>query len=179
MNKILSRLVALGAIALMSAAFASPAAAQQARAILNGADGAQVGTVILDETPFGVLLTAKITALPPGTHAFHIHEIGNCTPPDYKSAGGHYAPAGNEHGLTNPKGKHAGDLPNIHVAADGTLEIEILADAVSLVGGGPRAGLFDTDGSAFVVHAGADDYASNPAGAAGARIACGLIEQAR
>ena len=130
---------------------------------------------MLSETPHGVLLDVSIDKASPGAHGFHIHAVGICTAPDFTSAGGHYEPGGHEHGIRNPKGKHAGDLPNIHVGTDGTAKIEILADAVSLKDGTSRAPLFDADGSAFVMHAGVDDYLSQPAGDAGGRIACGVV----
>lgn len=155
---------------------AGPAAAQEATATLKSPEGAAVGTVVLSETPHGVLMAVKVNDLEPGPHAFHIHAVGACTPPDFRSAGGHYNPAGREHGIENAKGKHAGDLPNLHVAANGKVELEVLADAVTLTDGGARATLFDADGSAIVVHAGPDDYASDPAGNAGARVACGIVE---
>ena len=154
---------------------ACPAAAQQASATLLGPDGGQVGTVTLGETPHGVLLDVRIDKAAPGAHGFHIHAVGACTPPDFKSAGGHYEPGAHEHGIANPKGMHAGDLPNVHVGADGTARIEVLAEAVSLKDGTGRAPLHDADGSAIVLHAGADDHASQPAGDAGSRAGCGVI----
>ncbi|MEK9662345.1 MAG: superoxide dismutase family protein [Alphaproteobacteria bacterium] len=167
----------LATLGLATMIFATaPAAAEEATATLKSPQGDTVGTVVLSETPHGVLLAVKIADLPPGPHAFHIHAVGDCTAPDFKSAGGHYNPAKHQHGIENPNGKHAGDLPNIHVSANGMQELEVLAEAVTLTDGGARATLFDADGSAIVVHAGADDYASDPAGAAGARIACGVVE---
>jgi Cu-Zn family superoxide dismutase len=173
----LRSVVALAPTVVVLAGLAVPANAQQARAALTSADGRPVGTVIFRETPHGVLLSVEIGALPPGAHAFHIHQTGACTPPEFNSAGGHYDAGGHRHGIANPQGKHAGDLPNIHVAANGMVDLEILADAVSLADGGTRAPLFDADGSAIVVHAGTDDHVSDPAGNAGARIACGVIER--
>ncbi len=170
--------VALVTAAVLTAGAAS-AGAQDATSALTAPDGSAVGTVRLSETPHGVLLSVRIDKAPPGTHGFHIHAIGTCAAGDFKSSGGHYAPRGHEHGIRNARGRHAGDLPNIHVAADGTLNIDILAEAVSLNSGGARAPLFDADGSAFIMHAGADDLTSQPSGAAGARIACGVIKSGR
>lgn len=155
---------------------AGPAVAQEATAELRSPSGEAVGSIVLSETPHGVLLAVKIGNLPTGPHAFHIHAIGDCTPPDFKSAGGHYNPAGHQHGIENPNGMHAGDLPNIHISDNGTLELEVLAEAVTLTDSGPRAPLFDSDGSAIVIHDHGDDYRSDPAGNAGARIACGGVE---
>jgi Cu-Zn family superoxide dismutase len=121
-----------------------------------------------------VLLRVSISGLPPGEHAFHIHETGRCEPP-FDSAGGHFNPAGKKHGLLAPEGKHAGDLPNLHVPADGALKLEVLATEVMLAAGSANS-LLDSDGAALVVHRDADDYRTDPAGAAGPRIACGVIE---
>lgn len=170
--------VLVGAVLVTALGVAPSVAADRANAVLKAPDGGTVGTVALEETPHGVLLAVHFDKAPPGTHAFHIHAVGTCTTPDFKSAGGHYAPHGHAHGIRVAEGKHAGDLPNVHVAADGTLDIEILADAVSLADGTDRAPLFDADGSAIVMHADGDDYTSQPSGAAGGRIACGVIEPA-
>jgi superoxide dismutase, Cu-Zn family len=109
--------------------------------------------------------------LPAGDHAFHIHAVGKCVAPDFKSAGGHYNPEEDQHGIMNEAGPHAGDMPNIHVPESGQLHIEVLNQMVSL------DGLFDEDGSAIVIHEGPDDYTSDPAGDAGSRISCGVIEK--
>ncbi len=164
--KILSLAAALGA----GLAFAAPAfAADKASAVLKDPDGKEVGTVTLTAVPTGILLDADLTALPPGAHAFHIHETGACEPPDFKSAGGHFNPEEDEHGLMNQAGPHAGDMPNIHVPENGKLRIEVLNQMTNL------HGLLAGDGTALVIHEGPDDYKSDPAGHAGARIACGVI----
>ncbi len=160
---------------LVGLIWAGTAAAQNAHADLENAQGQKVGEATLAETPHGVLLTVTITDLPPGTHAFHIHETGACTAP-FKSAGGHFNPAHKQHGVENPQGMHAGDLPNITVPAGGKLNFDAFASGVTLKKGKPNS-LLDKDGSALVVHAGADDYKSDPAGNAGDRIACGVIKE--
>lgn len=149
-----------------------PACAETARAELHDAEGHTVGNVVLEQTPHGVLVTADFSGLPPGVHAFHIHAGGKCDPP-FTSAGGHFNPAHKEHGIKNPAGMHNGDLPNIYVPQDGKLKVDLFVPAVSLTPGPDT--LFDADGSSFVIHAGADDYHTDPAGDAGARIACGVI----
>jgi superoxide dismutase, Cu-Zn family len=148
--------------------------AQTARAELKDADGKTVGDAVLEQRANDVRITANFTGVPPGTHAFHIHEVGKCDPP-FESAGGHFNPTGKQHGKDNPQGSHAGDLPNIQVPADGRLKVEATAKDVSL--GAAKNGLLDADGSALVVHEGADDYKSDPAGNAGKRIACGVIHR--
>jgi superoxide dismutase, Cu-Zn family len=198
-NRLPRPLAALACTILLTAAATAPAQAQQAQAVLIAQDGSRIGTIDFRETPDGVLLTYRIDALSPGAHATHIHEIGTCIGPDFTSAGGHYSPdgqshggghghggghahgdgnahgGGHGHGAHNSAAKHAGDLPNLEVKADGTLTVDILADAVSLNDGGPRAPLFDADGSAVIIHAGPDDYIAGPTGADAVRVACGVI----
>jgi Cu-Zn family superoxide dismutase len=148
-------------------------AVQSARAELSDASGRRVGDASLQQLANGVLMVADLTALTSGTHAIHLHETGQCVPP-FTSAGGHFNPTGATHGFRNPAGPHAGDLPNIHVPASGTLRVEIFASGLRLSGDG---GLLDQDGAAVVIHQFADDYSSDPAGAAGDRIACGVIRR--
>ena len=144
-------------------------AAEQAQAQMMNQGGESVGLVTLSETPHGTLLRATLENLPAGPHAFHAHAVGKCEAP-FKSAGGHFNPDGKMHGMSSEGGMHAGDMPNIHVPESGSLEVEVLNVQVKL-----DASLFDEDGAAIVIHEGADDYASDPAGAAGPRIACGVI----
>ena len=148
-------------------------AGAQAKAQLKNAQGQPVGTVTITEAPHGVVLHATLTGLPAGTHAFHIHTTGACEAPAFTSAGGHFNPGGKQHGMSNAMGMHAGDLPNIEVGADGKLTFDAFAHGVTL--GTGADGLFKTGGTAIVIHAAADDYKTDPAGNAGARIACGVI----
>ena len=159
----------LAAAAMAAATVQTAAAAEQARAAMANAKGESVGEVVLSQTPQGTLLHAKLTGLPAGAHAFHVHAVGKCEPP-FKSAGGHFNPGGKKHGIHAEDGMHAGDMPNIHVPESGALEIEVLNALLTL-----DESLFDDDGAAIVIHAGPDDYRTDPAGAAGPRIACGVI----
>lgn len=161
----------LAGAALAAVTFQTAGAADQARAAMANANGESVGEVVLSRTPHGTLLHAKLTGLPPGAHAFHVHTVGKCEPP-FKSAGGHFNPDGVKHGILAEDGVHAGDMPNIHVPESGALEIEVLNTFLML-----DASLFDDDGAAIVIHDGPDDYKTDPAGAAGPRIACGVIEK--
>lgn len=164
-----------GALVLAGAAWAqTPPAPLQIQ--LKAADGKVVGEASLSEGPRGMLIRVSVQGLSPGWHGLHFHEKADCTAPDFKSAGSHVHDMGAAvHGLLNPGGNEAGDLPNLYVAADGTGQAEFFTPFVSLKGAGGRPALLDADGSALVVHAAADDYASQPIGGAGARVACGVI----
>ena len=146
-----------------------------ATAELRRPDGERAGEVLLRQTPgSGTLLTIDLNGLEPGVYAIHIHETGACEPPTFESAGGHFAPERRSHGFLHADGPHAGDLINLRVPASGEVSTERLATFVTLSDGAANS-LFDADGSAIVVHAGSDDYASQPSGDAGDRLACGVV----
>ena len=115
------------------------------------------------------------SGLAPGEHGVHIHEVGECSAPDFESAGSHYNPTGAQHGLLNPNGPHAGDLPNVTVAQDGTVDYIVTTALVTL--GEGDSSLLDSDGSAVLIHEGADDYVTDSSGESGGRVACGVIKQ--
>jgi Cu-Zn family superoxide dismutase len=140
---------------------------------LNGADNKEVGTAKLLQIPNGVLVRLTLTKAAPGPHAFHVHAVGKCEGPEFTTAGGHFNPTNKKHGLLSQEGSHAGDLPNVIVPDSGALTVETVIPHVTL-----RAGdhtLADADGSALVLHGGADDYITDPTGNAGGRMACGVI----
>jgi Cu-Zn family superoxide dismutase len=145
-----------------------------AKVTLVNAEGQKVGEAKLTETAQGVKIDLVVENFPPGVHAFHIHDKGECQGPDFKSAGGHFNPFHKEHGLKNPRGPHAGDLPNITVGADGKATVSVVDQLVTLKEG-QKNSLFQAGGTSLVIHAGPDDEVSDPAGNAGARIACGPI----
>jgi superoxide dismutase, Cu-Zn family len=167
----------VGAIStiVMSAAVAgilAQGASDQAKADLKNAEGQSVGNVTLMDTPHGVMMHVVLTNVPEGVHAFHLHTTGKCEPP-FTTAGGHFNPTSKQHGIENAMGMHAGDMPNINVPAGGKLTFDIFNPDVTLKAGANS--LMDADGSAVVLHAAADDYKGDPAGNAGARIACGVV----
>jgi Cu-Zn family superoxide dismutase len=166
--------VGLAGVAILLLGSGLPAAAQTAKAALKGADGKDVGSAEPTQTPAGVLVKITVKGLPPGEHAFHVHAFGKCEPP-FTSAGGHFNPDNKKHGLMAKEGHHAGDMPNLHIPANGELTIEVLNDAITLEKGKPNS-VYDADGSALIIHASKDDYKTDPTGEAGGRIACGVIE---
>ena len=143
---------------------------------LVNASGQTVGSVRAWQTAGGVTFRVEASGLPHGVHGIHVHAVGRCDPPDFTSAGPHWNPAMRKHGFINPAGPHAGDLPNVTVAANGVLgESVTLTGARLLAPAGAPGALIDADGAALVVHAAADDYATDPSGNSGARIACAVI----
>jgi len=145
----------------------------KAKADLVNAQGAKVGSAELIQTADGVKIDVTVSGLTPGLHGFHIHAVGKCEAPDFKSAGGHFNPYGKKHGLKNPDGAHAGDMENLEVGADGTGKAQAVDKQVTL-GEGANS-LFHDGGTAIVIHASPDDEMTDPAGNAGARVACGPI----
>jgi superoxide dismutase, Cu-Zn family len=167
--------VRIGVIAaLLCTAPVLPAVAQSASAPLKDGSGKEVGSVNLTQTPHGVLINVSVKGLPPGEHAFHVHAVGKCEPP-FTTAGGHFNPGAKKHGLLAAEGHHAGDMPNLHIPQNGDLTVEVMNADITLEKGKPNS-VFDTDGSAVVIHAGSDDYKTDPTGEAGGRIACGVIQ---
>ncbi|MFI0396986.1 superoxide dismutase family protein [Paracoccus jiaweipingae] len=138
-------------------------------AVLKNPEGQEVGTVTADPTASGVMhVVIDVHSLPQGVQAIHIHETGACAP-DFKASGGHLT-GGKEHGILSENGPHAGDMPNLHIPENGKLTVEYFVPALT------EEMIMDQDGSAVIIHAGADDYASHPAGHAGDRSACGVFE---
>jgi Cu-Zn family superoxide dismutase len=170
---ILKRIAIVGASTIL-VCLGLPAAAQTSTVALKNTNGGDVGTAEMTQTPAGVLIKLSVKGLPPGDHAFHVHAVGKCEPP-FESAGPHFNPANKKHGLMATDGPHAGDMPNLHIPAAGELVVEVLNNSVTLEKGKPNS-VFDTDGSTLMIHAGVDDYKTDPAGNAGGRISCGVIQ---
>lgn len=163
-------LLALGA----GSALAQSGPPPQAKGEFKTTTGESVGNVTLTQMPDGmVLVSAAVRGLPPGEHGIHIHAVGDCTPP-FDAAGPHYNPIAKQHGLENPNGPHAGDLPNLIVKPDGTGEFSARTTMVTIAPG-PMT-VFDTDGSALVIHALVDDQKTDPSGNSDGRIACAVLQ---
>ncbi|HKU92220.1 MAG TPA: superoxide dismutase family protein [Sphingomicrobium sp.] len=137
---------------------------------LVNSSGQSVGTVRAWQTAGGVSFRIEAGGLPHGVHGLHVHAVGRCDPPDFASAGPHWNPAARKHGMNNPAGPHAGDLPNVEVAANGVLGATVTLPAASM------AALIDADGAALVLHGQADDYVTDPSGNSGPRIACAVLQ---
>jgi Cu-Zn family superoxide dismutase len=162
------------AILLAASVAAGRDGAHHAAGTFVDATGATVGWVQLTEDRTGIVhVNVKVTAMAAGLHGIHIHAVGACAP-TFAAAGGHYNPLGHQHGLDNPAGPHAGDLPNLTVNEAGAGRLNARTDRVTLSDG--PATLFDGDGSAFIIHANQDDQVTDVGnGGSGARVACAVI----
>lgn len=169
MIKSIVRLGLLGFLAACSLAQQD----SRATADIKDKDGKTIGRANFRQQSDGVLVRLEVTGLKPGLHAVHVHAIGKCDPPGFTSAGGHFNPADRKHGLNTAAGAHAGDLPNMLVGKNGSGAFSVKTDGISLRPG--AASVFDSDGSALIIHAGVDDHVTDPTGNAGDRVGCGLI----
>lgn len=168
----------LTASLFLASALVPAAAVAQDRATAQIVDTSnqQIGNATFTEGPDGLLIDLEVSGLPAGEHGIHMHKVGTCD--DYqdgfKASGSHVNPDDKKHGLLNPDGPDAGDLPNLW-AVEGTTRYQFYTPYASLTGAGERANLLDDDGTALVIHMEADDQMTQPIGGAGNRIACGVI----
>ena len=171
---ILLLIVGVVLVMLTCVAFLQP---QRAAVELRNAEGQTVGHADISQQTEGVRITVNVKGLTPGMHGIHIHAVSTCSPPNFTSAGGHYNPEGKKHGMNNPGGPHAGDMPNLVVGPDGTGALDYINPRVTLA---PEAtnSLFKVNGTSLVMHAKADDEVTDPSGNSGPRIACGPIVKA-
>ena len=163
----------VAAAILIAAAF--PAAAQSAHADIMNASGQKIGEAKFHQTKEGVSISVNVSQIPPGTHGIHIHQTGQCTAPDFKTAGGHFNPDNKKHGAKNPEGPHNGDLGNITANAEGKAKATFLDPRVTLTDG-PNS-LLPQTGTSIMIHAQPDDEMTDPSGNSGGRFACGVIQK--
>jgi superoxide dismutase, Cu-Zn family len=168
----LLKMISITAALVISSAF-SASAQKSVKVEMHDGMGNSVGTAELSPASKGVSIRLNLMNLPPGVHGIHVHAVAKCEGPGFTTAGGHLNPDMKHHGLENPDGPHAGDMPNVTVAADGTAKATVVAPGVTM-GDDPHS-IFSNGGTALVIHANADDMKTDPAGNAGARIACGTI----
>ena len=165
------KMIVIGMFLSVSAWAVNPNPGPPLKIELKNGKGESVGWATLSEKPDAMNIVVEVSKLSPGKHGIHIHGQGMCDGPDFKSAGGHFNPESKKHGLLNSEGPHEGDLPNLDVAADGKGKAVLVAKRAHFTPGS----LYQSSGTALVIHAKEDDQKSDPAGNSGDRVACAVI----
>ncbi|MFQ5526594.1 MAG: superoxide dismutase family protein [Thermoanaerobaculia bacterium] len=150
---------------------AAPESMTAQATLRSRADMTVSGMLMFTQEGDVVSITAHIEGAPPGTHGLHIHDIGDCSSEDFKSAGGHFNPTEAPHGGPADAERHAGDLGNIEVGENGSAHLEMTSDMITV-----GAGANSVIGRGVILHEKADDLVSQPTGAAGSRLACAVVE---
>src|SRR5258708_2010112 len=169
-------LMVVAVLAMVPAAIAQGAKTNKSQPVtvnLKDGQGKDVGTATISPAAHGVKTKLNVQNLTPGEHAIHFHQTAKCDGPDFKTAGAHFNPDGKKHGLLNPEGPHAGDMPDFTVDAKGKSTATVTDRNVTL-GDDPHS-VFTGGGTALVIHAKPDDGKTDPSGNSGDRVACGLI----
>jgi len=162
---------AITGAAFALAARADSGAPERAVAVLAPTQGQKVhGQVVFERKGSGVEVVAEVEGLAPGTHGFHVHEVGDCSAPDASSAKGHLNPTNEPHGARDAAKRHEGDLGNIEADASGKAQAKLVDTKLSLDGAQSIVG------KAVIVHEKADDFTTQPTGNAGGRVACGVVK---
>jgi len=171
--KALKKISLLVLVSVIAGYFSCATKKNTARAEIQSASGSTLtGEAVFEETSGGVKMTLTVQSATPGTHAVHLHESGDCTAPDATSAGPHWNPMEEPHGNRESGGEfHAGDIANLEVGDDGTGTLEITAEEWTI----GTSTATDVIGKAVIIHASPDDFVSQPAGNAGARVGCGVV----
>lgn len=151
---------------------AAPAGAQ-AKTTIEPRSGSNVSgwATFTDRSTGGVAVVVHIENAPPGTHGLHVHEKGDCSAADASSAGGHFNPGAQPHAGPTDMHRHAGDLGNITIEANGTGHLELVTDLLTV-----KPGPNSVVGRAVIFHEKADDMQTQPTGNAGGRLGCGVVQ---
>jgi superoxide dismutase, Cu-Zn family len=178
MEIVMQKFLVLGALPIIAACNTMTGDSSASAPVVANAElmqaGQNVGTLTLTQTAGDINMALSVSGLQAGEYGMHFHETGKCDAPDYKTAGAHWNPSGKQHGRQNPSGSHAGDLPNLIATSGSIARIEQRLPGIQLTGG---AGLLDTDGTAFIIHAKPDDYKTDPSGNSGDRKICGVLKR--